>query len=138
MTWGPFAWVVIGETFPLRTRARQASLATASNWLGNFMISFLTPFADSGIGYGFGFVFFGTNAVAAVIVYFFLYETKNLALEQVDVMYSQRELKPWQSSKWSPEGYLDRNTRDPAYWEQRRGSVIDEPVDDEKAYRKDS
>jgi len=34
MTWGPFAWVVIGETFPLRTRARQASLATAGNWFG--------------------------------------------------------------------------------------------------------
>lgn len=30
MTWGPFAWVVIGETFPLRTRAKQASLATVS------------------------------------------------------------------------------------------------------------
>jgi hypothetical protein len=25
---------VIGETFPLRTRAKQASLATAFNWLG--------------------------------------------------------------------------------------------------------
>ena len=35
-TWGPFVWVVIGETFPLRTRAKQASLATAFNWLGEF------------------------------------------------------------------------------------------------------
>lgn len=34
-TWGPMAWVVIGETFPLRTRAKQASIATAGNWLGN-------------------------------------------------------------------------------------------------------
>lgn len=34
-TWGPMAWVVIGESFPLRTRAKQASLATACNWLGN-------------------------------------------------------------------------------------------------------
>jgi SP family sugar:H+ symporter-like MFS transporter len=33
--WGPMTWVVIGETFPLRTRAKQASLATAANWLGN-------------------------------------------------------------------------------------------------------
>ena len=24
-TWGPFIWVIIGETFPLRTRAKQAS-----------------------------------------------------------------------------------------------------------------
>lgn len=34
-TWGPMAWVVIGESFPLRTRAKQASIATAGNWLGN-------------------------------------------------------------------------------------------------------
>lgn len=34
-SWGPMAWVVMGETFPLRTRAKQASLATAGNWLGN-------------------------------------------------------------------------------------------------------
>ena len=37
-TWGPIAWVVIGETFPLRTRAKQASLATAANWFGNCRI----------------------------------------------------------------------------------------------------
>lgn len=35
MSWGPLGWVVVGELFPLRTRAKQASLATASNWLGN-------------------------------------------------------------------------------------------------------
>ncbi|MBE3048934.1 MFS transporter [Candidatus Bathyarchaeota archaeon] len=34
-TWGPFCWVVIAESFPLRTRAKQASLATAGNWIGN-------------------------------------------------------------------------------------------------------
>ena len=47
-------------------------------------------------------------------------------------MYSQRELGPWQSRKWIPEGYLDRNTRDAAYWDQRRGSTVDEPAGDEK------
>ena len=124
MTWGPFAWVVIGETFPLRTRAKQASLATASNWLGNFLIAFLTPFADSGIGYGFGFVFFGCNAFAAVMVYFFLFETKSLSLENVDAMYSDMSLKAWQSKKWVPVGYHDRNRRDSAYW-QRRSSAAD-------------
>jgi len=124
MTWGPFAWVVIGETFPLRTRAKQASLATASNWLGNFLIAFLTPFANSGIGYGFGFVFFGCNAAAAVLVYFFLFETKSLSLENVDAMYSNMDVKAWNSKKWVPAGYHDRNRRDSSYW-QRRGSAAD-------------
>ncbi|KAI5463664.1 general substrate transporter [Mariannaea sp. PMI_226] len=113
-TWGPIAWVVIGETFPLRTRAKQASLATASNWLGNFMIGFLTPLADDGISYAYGFVFVGTNLAAAALVYFFLYESRTLSLENVDLMYSQPDLKPWTSSQWVPPGYVTREEREDA------------------------
>lgn len=31
-TWAPGIWILIGETFPTRTRAKQGALATASNW----------------------------------------------------------------------------------------------------------
>jgi sugar porter (SP) family MFS transporter len=34
-TWGPGAWVVIGEIFPIPIRARGVGLSTASNWLWN-------------------------------------------------------------------------------------------------------
>ncbi|KAI1494342.1 high affinity glucose transporter ght1 [Biscogniauxia mediterranea] len=111
-TWGPMAWVVIGEIFPLRTRSKQASLATAGNWLGNFIISFITPIADSGISYAYGYVFVGTNLLAAVVVWFFLFESRALSLEHVDLMYSDPKLKPWSSSKWSPPGYITRNRRE--------------------------
>ncbi|KAF4974953.1 hypothetical protein FZEAL_8216 [Fusarium zealandicum] len=122
-TWGPLAWVVIGESFPLRTRAKQASLATASNWLGNFMVSFLTPLADAGIGYSYGFVFCGTNLAAAIIVWFFLYESRMLSLENVDLMYRQDNLTPRTSTKWVPPGYINRKERDESYF--RRISVAD-------------
>lgn len=89
---------------------------------GNFLIGFLTPFANDGIGYAFGFVFFGCNLAAALIVWFFMYETKSLSLENVDTMYQEPGLKAWRSSKWVPPGYLDRKTRDEAYW-QRRASL---------------
>jgi sugar porter (SP) family MFS transporter len=36
-TWGPGAWVVIGEIFPLPIRARGVGLSTASNWLWNYV-----------------------------------------------------------------------------------------------------
>ncbi|KAJ6445085.1 high affinity glucose transporter ght1 [Purpureocillium lavendulum] len=111
-TWGPMAWVVIGETFPMRTRAKQASLATAGNWLGNFMIGFLTPIATDEIKYAYGFVFVGTNLAAALLVWFFLYESRTLSLENVDLMYGQEGLKPWNSSKWVPPGYITRKQRD--------------------------
>lgn len=120
-TWGPIIWVVIGETFPLRTRAKQASLATAANWLGNFMLSFLTPLATDGISYSYGFVFVGTNIVAALVVYFFLYESVSLSLENVDYMYSQPEIKPRTSAKWMPPGYITRMKRDEKYFADRNG-----------------
>lgn len=34
-TWGPGAWIVIGEIFPLPIRSRGVGLSTASNWLWN-------------------------------------------------------------------------------------------------------
>lgn len=117
-TWGPLAWVVVGETFPLRTRAKQASLATAGNWLGNFLLSFLTPLADDGISYAYGYVFAACNLAAGLLVYFFLYETMSLSLENVDQMYSQPNLKAWTSSKWTPPGYITRKQRDDAKFNQ--------------------
>ena len=31
-TWGPIAWVITGEIFPLNIRAKAMSLSVASNW----------------------------------------------------------------------------------------------------------
>jgi SP family sugar:H+ symporter-like MFS transporter len=87
------------------------------------MIGFLTPYADDGIGYAFGFVFFVCNFVAAGIVYFFLFETKSLSLENVDVMYSDPNFKATNSKKWMPAGYITRNERDESYWERRHSAV---------------
>jgi MFS family permease len=39
-TWGPVAWVITGEIFPLQVRAKAMSLSVASNWLWNFAIGY--------------------------------------------------------------------------------------------------
>lgn len=39
-TWGPIAWIIVGEIFPLNVRAKAMSLACASNWLWNFGIGY--------------------------------------------------------------------------------------------------
>lgn len=57
MTWGPGIWILIGETFPTRTRAKQGALATASNWFWNFLLAFFTPFIVSAIHFRYGFIF---------------------------------------------------------------------------------
>lgn len=42
-TWGPGAWVVVGEIYPLPIRARGVALSTASNWLWNCVSFFFSP-----------------------------------------------------------------------------------------------
>jgi MFS family permease len=51
-TWGPGAWIVIGEIFPLPIRSRGVALSTASNWLWNTVSpkpSFLTLFVTNAL-----------------------------------------------------------------------------------------
>ncbi|GBE85668.1 High-affinity glucose transporter ght2 [Sparassis crispa] len=104
-TWAPGVWILTGETFPTRLRAKQASIATASNWLWNFLLAFFTPFIVKDIAYRYGFVFASCNLAGAVIVFFFLYESSDLSLENVDMMYCDPNCRPWTSSNWAPAGY---------------------------------
>lgn len=43
-TWGPIAWVVTGEIFPLAIRAKAMSMSTASNWSVHLLLSFQACF----------------------------------------------------------------------------------------------
>ena len=43
-SWGPVAWVVTGELFPLKVRAKCLSMTTAPNWLLNWAIAYATPY----------------------------------------------------------------------------------------------
>lgn len=108
MTWAPGIWILTGETFPTRTRSMQAALAAGSNWFWNFLLAFFTPFIVKSIKFRYGFIFAACNLTGAVIVYFFLYESSDLSLEDVDVMYCDPHCKPWTSSQWVPEGFTSR------------------------------
>ncbi|KAJ7574408.1 MFS monosaccharide transporter [Mycena floridula] len=92
-TWGPIAWVITGEIFPLQVRAKAMSMSTASNWLWNFGIGYATPYlVNTGAGNA-GlqvkvFFIWGTTCLGCLIfTYFCIPETKGLSLEQIDLMY---------------------------------------------------
>jgi len=103
-TWGPGAWVLIGEIFPLPIRSRGVALSTASNWLWNTIIGVITPFMvaeDKGnLKSSVFFVWGGLCTCAFVYAYFLIPETKGLSLEQVDKM--MEETSPRTSAKWRP------------------------------------
>ncbi|KAL2157325.1 hypothetical protein VTH06DRAFT_6263 [Thermothelomyces fergusii] len=103
-TWGPGAWVVIGEIFPLPMRAKGVALSTASNWLWNCIIAVITPYmvdADKGdLGPKVFYIWGALCGCCFVYAYLLIPETKGLTLEQVDQMLA--ETTPRSSARWVP------------------------------------
>ncbi|KAF8817040.1 general substrate transporter [Phlegmacium glaucopus] len=103
-TWGPGAWVVIGEIFPISVRSRGVALSTASNWLWNTIIAVITPYMvnpDRGNLRSNVFFLWGSLCTCALVyAYFLVPETKGLTLEQVDQMFE--ETTPRLSANWKP------------------------------------
>ncbi|KAI7281007.1 general substrate transporter [Hortaea werneckii] len=101
-TWGPSAWVVIGEIFQLPMRSKGVALSTASNWFWNCIIAVLTPYmtdeGKGGLGVRVFFVWGALCATCAVFAYIFVPETRGLTLEQVDRM--MEEVSARRSDKW--------------------------------------
>lgn len=106
ITWGPCAWIVIGEIFPLTIRSRGVGLATASNWFWNCIIAVITPYlvADqphsAKLGSNVFFMWGGLCCVSLLFAFFMVPETKGLSLEQVDQLLE--ESTPRTSAKWKP------------------------------------
>ncbi|BEJ14422.1 hypothetical protein CspHIS471_0401890 [Cutaneotrichosporon sp. HIS471] len=104
-TWGPGAWVVIGEIFPISIRSRGVALSTASNWLWNCIIAVITPYMvgekRGNLGSKVFFVWGGLCSCAFVYAYFLVWETKGLTLEQVDQMMEECG-SPRKSPGWKP------------------------------------
>lgn len=121
-SWGPVAWVVTGELFPLRVRAKCLSLTTATNWLLNFIIAYVTPILvdpdRAGLESRVFFIWGSCCALSIFFVFFMIYEvskawtwsnliltapqTKGLALEQVDELYAT-VTKAWKSKQFRPQ-----------------------------------
>jgi sugar porter (SP) family MFS transporter len=106
-SWGPVAWVVTGELFPLKARAKCLSFTTASNWLLNWAIAYSTPYltdpgpGNANLGPKVFFIWGSFCALAIVFTWTMIYETKGLSLEQVDELYDVVD-KAWKSKKFAP------------------------------------
>lgn len=106
-SWGPVVWVVTSEIHPLKVRAKAMSVSVASNWILNFAMAYGTPYLVN-VGAGYVdlacriFFVWGACCVAAVVfVYFMVYETSKISLEQIDEMY-ERVDHAWKSTSFQP------------------------------------
>lgn len=105
-TWGGGVWVISAELYPLGVRSKCTAICAASNWLVNFICAFITPYiVDTGshtssMGPKIFFIWGSLNALGVVVVYFTIYETRGLTLEEIDELYSKSP-NSIQSAKWN-------------------------------------
>ncbi|KAI8654604.1 hypothetical protein NCS57_01207000 [Fusarium keratoplasticum] len=86
-SWGPCAWIIIAEIWPLSTRPYGTSLGASSNWMNNFIVGQVTPDMLDGITYGTYILFGLLTYLGAVFIYFVVPETKRLSLEEMDLIF---------------------------------------------------
>ncbi|OTB17519.1 hypothetical protein K445DRAFT_37844, partial [Daldinia sp. EC12] len=86
-SWGPCAWIIVAEIWPLSSRPYGTSLGASSNWMNNFIVGQVTPIMLSQIGYGTYILFGLLTFLGAGFIWFFVPETKRLTLEEMDVIF---------------------------------------------------
>ena len=92
-SWGPVMWVLLGEMFPNRIRAMAMAIATAANWIFNFIITVtFPPLRDFSLGFT-----YGMYAFFALCSFFFVLakipETKGMELEDMSMDTMSRHAK---------------------------------------------
>lgn len=80
MSWGPLAWLYLGEIFSNRTREIGVAAGAASQWLFNFVMSQITPYAIDNIGWRTFLMFAIFNYAIVVYSYIFLREVRSIGL----------------------------------------------------------
>jgi len=86
-SWGPAAWVLVAEIYPISVRGPGMSVAASSNWMNNFIVGQVTPSMMEHITYG-TFIFFGLfSLMGGAFIHFFVPETKGLTLEEMDLAF---------------------------------------------------
>ncbi|KAK0712818.1 general substrate transporter [Lasiosphaeria miniovina] len=86
-SWGPCAWIIVAEIWPLSTRPYGVALGASSNWMNNFIVGQVTPDMLKSITYGTYILFGLLTYLGAAFVWFFVPETKRLTLEEMDVIF---------------------------------------------------
>lgn len=70
-SWGPCAWILVAEVWPLSARPYGIALGASSNWMNNFIVGQVTPDMITHLRYG-TFILFGVLiTLGAAFVWFY-------------------------------------------------------------------
>jgi MFS transporter, SP family, xylose:H+ symportor len=98
LSWGPVTWVLLAEMFPNSIKNRALAIAVAAQWIANLFVSwsFKVLIGNSTLNalfnHGFPYWMYGlASFLAAVFVYFYVPETKQRTLEEIQNLWTGQE-----------------------------------------------
>ena len=101
---GPIAWLMISECFPLEIRGQAVAFAVSMNFFWNLVVQFGLPTVQEQIGNASMFIIFSTlTAYSIFFVHKYVPETKGLSLEQIESFFEQQHRKMAGNNKKTAE-----------------------------------
>ncbi|KAL2796063.1 general substrate transporter [Aspergillus keveii] len=86
-SWGATVWIWTSEVFSMNVRAQAVGMASQTQNVANTIVQqFFPTFLDNCGFYAF-YMFAGINFLLAVFVWFFIPETKQVPLEEIDALF---------------------------------------------------
>lgn len=82
-------WLYPSEINSLEFRTQGAAIATATNWITNFIVVQITPPGITNIGWRYYIIYTVFNFAFMPIIYFFYPETANRTLEDLDLLFEE-------------------------------------------------
>lgn len=88
LSWGPVAWVYVGEIFNQDVRSAGNAFASIVNWLFNFTLTIYTQSAFEHITWKTYVIFAVFAFISIPVVFLFFPETRGYELEQVNTLFA--------------------------------------------------
>lgn len=88
ISWGPIGWLIGPEVLPNKARSSGSSMATATNWICNFIVGQTAPILLESITWRL-YLIHSISCFISMIVVFYIYpETKGLSLEEMELIFN--------------------------------------------------
>ena len=89
LSWIAVPWLYPAEVNTQQMRIAGAGIATATNWICNYVVVLVTPVGISNIQWRYYLIYAVLNAAFVVVVQVFYVETAKLSLEEIDNLFER-------------------------------------------------
>ncbi|RWZ68367.1 MFS transporter [Labedella populi] len=90
-SWGPLVWVLLGEIFPTRIRAKALGVAAAAQWIANFLVTVsFPPLSELSLTFTYG-LYAALALLSGLYVWRKVPETNGMELEHAETLFADSD-----------------------------------------------